>query len=144
MESQANGERPVFVLLQHGSHGRVTDFAFLIQQLMTNHGFVYCRGIATPNDLLRQFSSPTMVVGVLRLHVAMISHRAGSDIERSCDLPDGSTQHYGCIQGASAFESEPLVAQRGVFRFSTASLLAWRIDCVVATAGQRWHISTTT
>jgi alpha-beta hydrolase superfamily lysophospholipase len=49
MESQANGERPVFVLLQHGSHGRVTDFAFLIKELMTKHGFVYCRGIATPS-----------------------------------------------------------------------------------------------
>jgi hypothetical protein len=84
-----------------------------------------------------------MVVGVLRLLVAVISHRAGSDIERSCDMPDGSTQHYGRLHGASAFESEPLVAQRDAFRVSGASLLAWHIDCVVATAGQRRHISTT-
>jgi hypothetical protein len=40
-------------------------------------------------DLLRQFSTSTMVVGVLNFLVAMVSHRTGRDFERRRDLPYG-------------------------------------------------------
>jgi hypothetical protein len=38
-----SSERPHFVLLQHGSQGAVTDFTFIIEELVTRHGYTYCR-----------------------------------------------------------------------------------------------------
>jgi hypothetical protein len=65
---------PHVIVLQHGSHGKISDFGFLVHQLVEHHGFRYCRdrrdkrwwwpggagGELLPHDEL--FASPRLIL----------------------------------------------------------------------------------
>jgi hypothetical protein len=82
MMTSQDSSSPHFVLLQHGSHGVVTDFAYLVTQLTTLHGFSYCRG-----TLVRRWYSPSSAANADRaalksrhlLFDSMVNHRLASD-----------------------------------------------------------------